>query len=101
MGKVQIGDTLRVIGSRDRFGDRVPATTWTVVALDRIEESAMHAVLATADDFGRTVWLAGPIDAMGRPGHPPEAVRAREAAVWPNETIAREDHADRIAGDIW
>ncbi len=101
MGKVQIGDTLRVVGSRDRFGDQVPATTWTVVALDRIEESAMYAVLAHGAWDGRPVWLAGPIDAVGRPGHQPEAVRAGEAAVWRTEPVARENHADRIAGDVW
>jgi len=99
--KVQLGDTLRVVGSRDRFGAAVPATTWMVVALDRIEGEGMYAVLALGDRFGRTVWLAGRVDAIGRIGHQPAAARAGEAAVWDTEAIAREDHADRIAGDIW
>lgn len=96
---IQLGDTLRVRGRTDRFGDAVPATTWTIVALDRIAGSGMYAALAIGDWFGRTVWLAGRVDAVGRPGHQPEAVRADEAAVWGTEAVAREDHADRIAGD--
>ena len=98
---IKVNDTLRVQGGVDRFGAAVPATTWTVVALDRIDGSGMYAALAVGDRFGCTVWLAGRVDAVGRPGHQPEAVRAGEAAVWVTESIARDDHADRITGDVW
>lgn len=96
-----VGDTLRVRGARDRMGAAIPAATWTVVALDRIEGSGMYAALARGDRFGHTVWLAGRLDAVGRPGHPPEPMRGDDSVVWETEQVARESHAERITGDVW
>lgn len=97
----RIGDTLRVRGARDRMGAAIPATTWTVVALDRIEGSSMYAALARGAWYGRTVWIAGRVDAVGRPGHPPEPMRGGDAVVWETEQVARENHLERVAGDVW
>jgi hypothetical protein len=95
-----VGDTLRVRGARDRMGAAIPAVTWTVVALDRIEGSGMYAALARGEWHGRTVWIAGRLDAVGRPGHPPEPMRGDESMVWETERVAWENHAERVAGDV-
>lgn len=96
-----IGDTLRVHGARDRLGSTIPPATWTVVALDRIEGSNMYAAIARGVWHGRTVWIAGRLDAVGRPGHPPEPMRGDDAVVWKTEQVARENHLERVAGDVW
>lgn len=95
-----IGDTLRVHGTRDRQGTTIPAVTWTVVALDRIEGSAMYAALARGSWLGRTVWVAGRLDAVGRPGHQPPPMLGNESMVWGTEQVARENHAERILGEV-
>ena len=46
---LKVGDNLRVLGGTDRQGKPIPEATWTVVALDRIEGSPMHACLARGD----------------------------------------------------
>jgi hypothetical protein len=96
---IRTGDTLRVRGTRDRLGLTLPATTWTVVALDRIEGSGMYAALAQGQGYGRTVWLAGRIDAVGRPGHQPSAMDGEDSVVWETEQYARENHGERIVGE--
>jgi len=102
---IRVNDTLRVLGSIDRFGVRIPTTTWVIVALDRIDGSGMSAVVAIGNHYGRFygrfVWLTGRIDIVGRPGHQPEAMRASGAALWSTEAAALSDHADRISGDVW
>lgn len=100
VGVTRIGDTMRVRGARDRLGSTIPAATWTVVAIDRIEGSGMYAALARGSRYGRTVWVAGRLDAVGRPGHPPEPMRGDDAVVWETEHAARENHAERVAGDV-
>jgi hypothetical protein len=98
---LKIGDILEVKGTGDRCGSRIPATAvWTVVALDKIEGSNMYAVLARSDRPGVTGWLAGQVDAVGRPGYPPPPMRGDEAMLWRLEDIAREDHAERVAGEV-
>ena len=95
----RIGDTMRVRGTRDRLGLTIPAVTWTVVALDRIEGSAMYAALARGSWYGRTVWVAGRLDAVGRPGHQPPPMDGGDAVVWETEQVARENHEERIVGE--
>lgn len=94
-----IGDTLRVHGARDRLGLTIPAVTWTVVALDRIEGSGMYAALARGAWYNRTVWLAGRLDAVGRPGHQPSPMDGGDAVVWETEQVAWENHEERIVGE--
>lgn len=96
---IRIGDPLRVCGARDRQGTSIPAATWTVVALERIDGSAMYAALARGDLAGRTVWVAGRLDAVGRPGHPPPPMLGGESMVWETEQAAWEDHGDRVVGE--
>lgn len=95
----RIGDTLRVRGSCDRIGLTIPAVTWTVVALDRIEGSGMYAALAHGQGYGRTVWIAGRLDAVGRPGHQPSPMDSEDSVVWETEQYARENHEERIVGE--
>ena len=95
----RIGDTMRVRGTRDRLGLTIPAVTWTVVALDRIEGSAMYAALARGHWYNRTVWLAGRLDAVGRPGHQPPPMDGGDAVVWETEQVAWENHEERIVGE--
>ncbi len=97
----RIGDTLLVRGARDRQGKSIPATTWVVVALDRIEGSAMWAALALGSGPGRTVWIAGRLDAVGRPGHPPPPMRGEDSMVWETEKSAWEDHGERTLGESY
>jgi len=86
---LKIGDTLRVRGTRDRLGLTIPAATWTLIALDRIEGSGMYAALARGNWYGRTVWIAGRIDAVGRPGHQPSDMDGEDSVVWETEQNAR------------
>ena len=95
-----VGDTMRVHGARDRQGTTIPAVTWTVVALERIEGSAMYAALARGSWYGRTVWVAGRLDAVGRPGHPPPPMLGDESMMWETEQVAWEDHEERVAGEV-
>ena len=96
---ITLGDPLRVHGARDRLGTAIPAFPWTVVALDRIEGSAMYAALARGSWLGRTVWIAGRLDAVGRPGHQPPPMLGNESMVWETEEFARENHAERVVGE--
>jgi len=98
---LNVGDNLRVRGDKDRQGFRIPTRTWTVIALDRIEGSGMYAVVARGDGYGPTVWIAGRVDAVGRPGHPPSPMRGDDALAWATEGVARENHAERTTGDVW
>lgn len=97
---IRVGDILKVKGSIDRLTAAIPNKVWTVVALDPIEDSAFFAVVARSDnEISRTVWLAGRVDAVGRPGYPPSPLRAEEAVLWVLEGSALEDHSERINGD--
>jgi hypothetical protein len=97
---IRIGDTLRIRGSRDRTGQTIPAATWTVVALDRIEGSAMYSAVARGlAASGRTLWMSGRVDAVGRPGHPPSPMHGDDSIGWETEHYARENHAERVAGE--
>lgn len=98
---LNVGDNLRVRGDKDRQGFRIPTRTWTVIALDRIEGSGMYAVVARGDGYGPAVWIAGRVDAVGRPGHPPSPMRGDDALAWATEAVARENHAERTTGDVW
>lgn len=100
---IKIGDIISVQGGRDRYGCVIPpAATWVVVALDPIEGSGLYAVLARGDRPGAGVagWIAGPVDAVGRPGYPPPRLRADDSILWRLEEIAQEDHAERAAGEV-
>ncbi len=97
---IKIGDNLSIQGGRDRYGCVIPAATWVVVALDEIQGSGLYAVLARSDRPGVTGWIAGPVDAVGRPGYPPSRLRADDSILWRLEEIAQEDHAERAAGEV-
>ncbi len=97
---IRVGDELRVKGSTDRRGERLPTATWTVVKIDRIVDSQMYAVVARGDLNGRVVWITGPVDAVGRPDHPPSPMRGEELSVWETEQVAYEDHQERVDGEI-
>jgi hypothetical protein len=98
---LKIGDILRVRGPVDRQGSPIPAATWVVVALDRIDGSSMYACIARGYRPGADpVWIAGQVDAVGRPGYPPPPMRGDEAMMWRLEEVAREDHVERVAGEV-
>ena len=99
---VKIGDTLKVKGGEDRLGYAIPSADWEVVALDRIEGQRMHAAVARGlTAGGRTLWVAGRVDAVGRPGHPPSPMQGYDALVWETELGALENHAERKTNDSW
>jgi hypothetical protein len=100
---VKIGDTLKVRGGEDRLGYTIPtAVSWTVVVLEPIEEQRMFAAVARGlAANGRTLWLAGRVDARGRPGHPPSPMQGYDALIWETEGGALENHAERKANDSW
>jgi hypothetical protein len=98
---LKLGDSLRVRGPVDRLGCPIPAATWTVVLLDRIDGSSLYACIARGYRPGADpVWIAGQVDAVGRPGHPTPPMRGAEGILWRIEQIAREDHAERVAGEV-
>lgn len=97
---IRVGDELHVKGSTDRRGERLLTATWTVVKVDRIVDSRMYAVVARGDLNGRLAWITGPVDAVGRPGHPPSPMRGDDSSVWETEQVAYEDHQERVDGEI-
>jgi hypothetical protein len=98
---LKIGDNLRLLGSKDRMGTPIPAATWIIVSLDQIEDSSMFACIARGYRPGDApVWIAGQVDAVGRPGYPPPSMRGDESMLWRLEGVAFEDHAERVAGEV-
>jgi hypothetical protein len=59
----------------------------------------MYAALARGAWYGRTVWIAGRLDAVGRPGHTPSPMDGEDSILWETEQVARENHAERIVGE--
>lgn len=90
--------TLTPKGTADRYGTRFDRGEYTVIALDPIEGSRTFAVLARHPVSGR--WLTGRCD----PKAPPplnHGLLEGDALVWATEEVARENHAERITGDVW
>lgn len=99
---LEVGGILKVKGSEDRLGYAIPVADWKIVALDLIEGQRMYAAVARGQTAGgRTLWVAGRVDAVGRPGHPPSPMQGSDALVWGTELGALEDHAERLTDDSW
>ncbi len=90
--------TVRPQGPVDKFEEKFESGEYTVVACDRIDGTRMFAVLAQHPTSGK--WLTGRID-LSAPHPKNRVVRGEDAALWVVEDIARTDHAERVAGDIW
>ena len=94
---------IQVSGSIDRLGYKVPngITAWTVEKSAPIVGGRMMAVLAKGTHVtGKTFWIAGPMDIVGRPGHGKPPMLAEESMLWLLQQYAEENHNNRVNGDV-
>lgn len=99
---IKVGDTLKVKGGEDRLGYTIPTAVWTVVVIEPIEGQRMFAAVARGETKGgRTLWLAGRLDIVGRPGYPPSPMQGDDSLIWETERGALGNHAERKVNDAW
>ena len=92
--KTKIGDQINIKGKVDRVGYKIPAGPWFICLIEDIPR--MPAIVATNGQQ----WIAGRFDIQERPGYPPSHLYGDDALTWETEQAARENHEERVAGEV-